>query len=487
MPFPLHRLLLLFLPFWFFAQVPQKSVVQASLLKLINDPQLKGTKWSVCAIDLNTGDTIASFDATQQLPGASIVKLISTAASLHILGPAHSAHTQLNLEGTMHSNGVFDGNLRIIGTGDVSLGSKYFNASGSELQFLHEWAQLFKQNGIKVITGDIIADATGFGVNQCPLGWEQADMGNYYGCGAFGLNFYDNTLKLNFQTGATGTPVKLKSLFPSDQHYKLIVETTAASIASDQSYIYGEPFNNQRTIKGRLPANRSNFEVKASMPDPERLLAEELYNTLQEEGIRVDGGAISARKMNAIANQTDSTHQLLYTHQGKTLSEIIYWTNQQSVNLFAEGNLLQLGLKRYGTGTYENSLMVLDSLLMEWEVGPCRIVDGSGLSKENRMSASQFVQLLKIQTKSPHFDIFYKSLPIAGMTGTVKNLCKGQAGEGKVHAKSGSIKGVKAYAGYVESASGHQIVFAIIANDYTISGFNMAKKMEPFFNSLATY
>jgi D-alanyl-D-alanine carboxypeptidase/D-alanyl-D-alanine-endopeptidase (penicillin-binding protein 4) len=114
-------------------------------------------------------------------------------------------------------------------------------------------------------------------------------------------------------------------------------------------------------------------------------------------------------------------------------------------------------------------------------------VDGSGLSKENRMSASQFVQLLKIQTKSPHFDIFYKSLPIAGMTGTVKNLCKGQAGEGKVHAKSGSIKGVKAYAGYVESASGHQIVFAIIANDYTISGFNMAKKMEPFFNSLATY
>ena len=78
-------------------------------------------------------------------------------------------------------------------------------------------------------------------------------------------------------------------------------------------------------------------------------------------------------------------------------------------------------------------------------------------------------------------------MPVAGQTGTVKNLCKGQAGEGRVHAKSGSIQGIKAYAGYVDSASGHQIAFAIIANDYPIAGAAMAKKMEPFLNSLATY
>jgi D-alanyl-D-alanine carboxypeptidase/D-alanyl-D-alanine-endopeptidase (penicillin-binding protein 4) len=191
--------------------------------------------------------------------------------------------------------------------------------------------------------------------------------------------------------------------------------------------------------------------------------------------------------MNATSNETALNHQLFYTHRGKTLAEIIYWTNQRSVNLFAEGNLLQLGLKRYGTGTYENSLMVLDSLLMKWEVGPCRIVDGSGLSKENRMSASQFVQILKVQTKMSYFDSYYNSIPIAGMTGTIKNLCKGQPGEGKVHAKSGSMEGIKAYAGYVDSKSGHQIAFTIIANNYPISGSAMAKRMEPFLNSLATY
>ena len=56
-----------------------------------------------------------------------------------------------------------------------------------------------------------------------------------------------------------------------------------------------------------------------------------------------------------------------------------------------------------------------------------------------------------------------------------------------MHAKSGSIQGIKAYAGYVESASGHQIAFTIIANEYRISGAAIAKKMEPFLNSLATY
>jgi D-alanyl-D-alanine carboxypeptidase/D-alanyl-D-alanine-endopeptidase (penicillin-binding protein 4) len=114
-------------------------------------------------------------------------------------------------------------------------------------------------------------------------------------------------------------------------------------------------------------------------------------------------------------------------------------------------------------------------------------VDGSGLSKVNRMSAAQFVKLLGQTTQAPYASTYFKSLPIAGQTGTVKNLCKGQAGEGKVHAKSGSIHGIKSYAGFVDSASGHRIAFAIVANDYPVSGAAMSKKMEPFLNSLATY
>lgn len=477
------RLLLLCFPFWLSAQF----ALQPNLLQLVNDPQLKGTKWSVCAIDLTTGDTLAAYDAAQQLPGASIVKLVSTAAALNILGPEHRAQTQLVLKGQMKEHGVWDGNLYLIGGGDVSLGSRFFNASGQELAFIEEWVAQLQAKGITCINGEIIADGSTFGTFSCPLGWQQLDMGNYYGCGAFGLNFYDNTLKLNFQTGAVGTPIKLKSTFPVEPNYQLTIQATSAGISSDQTFVHGAPFDYQRTIKGKLPANRSAFEVKASMPDPEKLLAELVYQRLQANGIRVDGGFHTTRTNPELGKKEYQTSEIIHIQQGKTLQELVYWTNQRSVNLFAEGNLLQIGAKRYGAGTYENSLVVLDSLLLAWEVGPCRIVDGCGLSKENRMSASQFVQLLKTQTKTTYFDSYFKSIPIAGQTGTVKNLCKGQPGEGKVHAKSGSIEGIKAYAGYVDSKSGHQIAFAIIANDYPTSGSAMAKKMEPFLNSLATY
>lgn len=477
----LLRLFVLCFPLTLAAQYPLQQVVNT----LVQDPLLKGTKWSICAIDLQTGDTLAAYQPQQALPGASITKLISTAAAFSILGPEYKASTQLVLEGVLKPNGIFDGNLRIVGGGDVSLGSRYFNEPGKELYFLDDWLAALQANGIRCITGQIIADGASFGAYSCPLGWQQVDMGNYYGCGAFGLNFYDNTIKLQFQTGNAGKQVQLKSMYPVDSHFALRIEAVAAPVTSDQTFVYGVPFDDQRVIKGKLPLNRSAFEVKASMPDPARLLAELLFQKLQAGGIRVDGGARSA--MFPFTSPDFVPSKVIHTTYGQTLNDIIFHTNQRSVNLFAEGNLLQIGYKSSGSGTYERSLMVLDSLLAEWKIGPCRIVDGSGLSKENRMSAAQYTQLLAVQYQQSYFSSYLASLPIVGVSGTAKNLCKGQAAQGKVYAKSGSITGIKAYAGYVDLPNGGRAAFTLIANDYAISGAAMAGKFEPILNALATY
>jgi D-alanyl-D-alanine carboxypeptidase/D-alanyl-D-alanine-endopeptidase (penicillin-binding protein 4) len=476
-------LFLLFFPLHLWAQYPLQNAID----KLLKDPQLAGTNWSICAVDLTNGDTLLAYQAARQLPAASITKLVSTAAALQILGPSFQAQTQLVLDGQMKANGVFDGNIWIVGGGDVSLGSRYFSTAGRELDFLADWVALLKQRGIQYITGQVIADASSFGYEKCPIGWEQADMGNYYGCGSFGLNFYDNTLKLTFQTGAAGTLVQYKNCFPLDHKFQLEIEAKSANINGDESFVYGEPYNFQRVIKGKLPANRSAFEVKGSMPDPELLLATTFYKELQNLGVRVDGGGTSVRLNPNLKIKDPKNAVVFHTEPGKKLEDVVYWTNQRSVNLFAEGMLRQIGAQVYGKGTYENGLRVLDSLFLKWNLGKNGIVDGSGLSKSNRMSASQYVKLLAVQTQTTNFQVFYKSLPIAGQSGTVKNLCKGQPGEGRVHAKSGSINGIKAYAGYVDSQSGHQIAFAIIANDYPLSGAAVAKKMEPLLNQLATY
>jgi D-alanyl-D-alanine carboxypeptidase/D-alanyl-D-alanine-endopeptidase (penicillin-binding protein 4) len=461
-----------------------QNSLQKALQQLQQDPSLQASQWSICAYNTQTKDTIVSWNPDLALPGASITKLFSTAAALEILGPTHQVRTQIFMDGILDTNGILHGNIWIKGAGDVSLGSRYFHNPGSELQFLDAWVAAISEAGIKTITGSLIADAASFGYEHCPVGWERADMGNYYGCGAYGLNFYDNTLKLGFKTGTTGKPIQLNSIFPNDLNYQLNIEAKSAAISDDQSYVHGIPFDNDRKITGYLPANQANFIVKASMPDPERLLAQLLFEKLQQSGIRVDGGGVSQRLFNTTPNYT--AYHLIHEHAGASTEKVVYWTNQRSVNLYAEGLLRQVGFNYYGFGSYDNGLKVLDSLNQSWGVGSVRIVDGSGLSKENRISSRQFVQLLIAQKGQAYFESYYKSLPIAGESGTVKSLCAGQVGAGKIHAKSGSIKGIKAYSGYMETLDGQQIAFAIIANAPGLSGTTLSKKMEPLLNALVS-
>ena len=87
--------------------------------------------------------------------------------------------------------------------------------------------------------------------------------------------------------------------------------------------------------------------------------------------------------------------------------------------------------------------------------------DGSGLSRSNAISANHFCQLLTYMFKSSNFNDFKETLPVAGKTGTIASLCKGQPGEGRIFAKSGTISKVKAYAGYVYSKSGKKLAFSI--------------------------
>lgn len=478
------RFLFLFLFYLGFSHTFEAQLsIESALKQLQTDPALKGSQWSVCALDMDTGDTIVQWNPDLALPGASITKLFSTAAALATLGPDYSADTKIYTDGPIQ-DGILRGNVWIIGAGDVSLGSRYFNQPGTELQFLEQWVLALKNLGVQTITGDIIADASAFGYESCPLGWQPEDMGNYYGCGAFGLNFFDNTLKLTFKTGASGTTPQLLSIYPQDLSYKLNNEAKAASINNDQSFVHGTPFDYNRKITGRLPANHSAFIVKASMPDPEKLLAILLYESLQKNGLRVDGGPLSKRLSLKKFDMNGS--QLIYTQVGRTVKEIVLWTNQKSVNLFAEGLLRQVGYHRYGFGSYENGLKVLDSLNSDLGIGPVKIVDGSGLSKENRIATRQFVHLLSAQINTAYFPSFYGSLPIAGLSGTVKSLCVGQVGAGRIHAKSGSIDGIKAYAGYAESLEGHMICFAIVANHAQLSGAELTKKMEPLLNALVS-
>jgi len=468
--------------------VNAQNAVQQAISQFARDPSNHNASISFQVVNLDNGKEIAAYQPDLAITSASTTKLFSTAAAYELLGPNHRASTKIFIDGELNADGILKGNLWIQGGGDVSLGSKYFNESGKELEFLKLWADSIKKRGIKFIEGSIIADASSFGYSGAPDGWDWDDIGNYYGAPARGLNLYDNLVKVNFKTFSPGTKSAIISIFPEVPGLTFKNNVFAANVSGDNSYLYGAPYSLERSAEGKLPCNQSCFEVKGSMPDPELQMARELYRALAETGVQVEDGYKSVRTNSLLKNPKYSTMNLILSHEGKSVDEIAYWTNMKSVNLFAEGLLNQLGHLFLGNGSTSTSVTKLMSFFNgKIDCQGLILQDGSGLSRSNAISAKHFTSLLQYMWNSKHAELYKKTLPVAGVSGTLKSLCKGQIGEGRILAKSGTISRVKSYAGYVESTSGKKLAFAITVNNFTCSSSQLVDKMEKVLNAMATY
>ncbi len=474
----------------FLVQISWTQVnVQQSVKAFVQDAVNRHSKITFQAVDIESGQVIASHHEHLAIPSASTTKLFSTATAFELLGENYRMKTRIYCDGFIDKDSVLHGNVWIRGGGDVSLGSKFFSLENQELNFLNDWSDSLKSKGIKFIEGSVIADASEFGYEGTPESWHSGDVGNYYGAFVGGINFYDNTVKLKFNTGNPGTRVQYVGMFPEVPGFQLENYVIAANIGSDETIVYGDAFELNRSIKGTLPSHSTNFIVKGSMPDPEYQLAIEWVRVLLQNGIQVEDGAkgyrLSQRELHASTYENKS---LLFQVEGETLKDIANWTNLKSVNLFADGLVYALAYQK----TEQGDLTVgLNRIREYWtdkmNLANFQIYDGCGLSRSNSISAAHFCSLLKYMSSSSSADSYKNTLPIAGKTGTVKSLCKGDVGEGRIFAKSGSMQGVKSYAGYIDSTSGKKIAFAITVNDFSCTGNQLTIRMEKIFNALAQY
>lgn len=463
--------------------------IQNAINIFASDPIMKSGKLSFLAVDLQTDSIIASYQSDTALVSASITKLFTTATVFEVLGGDYSPVTRIYSDGFIDENGLLHGNIWIRGAGDVSLGSMYFNKPGQELDFLSQWADSILKKGIKNIEGAIIADASAFGYEGAPVGWALNDFGNYFGATHSGTSFYDNLIKLYFDSEKPGSDVKLVNVYPKIDDLVFQCEVKASSSVGDNCYLFGAPFSLDRTAKGTISANVKGFEVKGSMPDPELQLAKEWSSVLVKKGVSVGDGAKGYRLLlPKLSNDYSPKFNLLFSHNGKNISDVAYWTNLKSVNLYAEGLLGYLGYANSGLGSTSSGLKALNNYwTQKIPISNMIINDGSGLSRLNAISATNFCDLLTFMFKSPNYIKFKSTLPVAGVSGTLRNICKGQVGQGRVFAKSGTLNQVKAYAGYVETISGKKIAFSFCVNKYSCSVSQLIKKMEVILNALATY
>ncbi len=461
----------------------KKTIANMAVAKGMENASL-----GVCILNANTGEIVAQQDMNRSLVTASTMKLITTSSALALLGEDFRYKTILEYTGKIE-NGVLQGNLYIKGSGDPSLGSDRFGAANAMEAVFKKWSEALKQAGIYQINGKIIGDARVFSSQNVPDNWSWQDLGNYYGAGPMGLCINENMYEIHLRTGdKEGEPVSLLYWDKNVRKLEFINElTTGEPHSGDNSYIYGAPYTYLRYIRGTLPPNQDDFVIKGSIPDPESYCAEMFCDKLAELGIPTSEGFSGMAQESLKGNIHTDSRTVLYTHLSPTLKDIVYWTNLKSVNLFAECILSTIGLIKKGIGSTKAGLEVIESYWAERGL-PTQglfLTDGSGLSPNNAATAYQMALLLKKVQVDKSFPAFYRSLPIAGQTGTLASMCEGTIAEGNVFAKSGYMTRVRSYAGYVSTKSGKKLCFAVFANNYNDKAKDMKARLEELMIKMA--
>ncbi len=468
----------------------QKHELNSALKVLRYDKDLRNAGIGFIAIDINTGEILASNNSNLALSPASTQKLITTATALENFGPEYRFETRIEYTGKIDLNThILNGDIIIKGGGDPTLGSKFF-ASTATHSFLDNWAKAIYKKGIKYIDGNIIADARIYGYDIVPATWSWEDMGNYFGAGANGLSVYDNFYTLYFKTSSVvGGKTKIVKIEPKIEGMTFDNHVKSDAVYSDRSYIFGAPYTYSRYISGELPLNKAEYKVKGSIPDPAYYTATLLKKKLKVYNIS-SGTATSYRKKPGLTGNDTLHHTLIYSTKSPQLQEIINKTNFRSVNLFAEHMYKHSQLKASNFNLKNIDKSFAESFWAKRGVntGGMNIYDGSGLSKYNTVTAKQMTAILMyMKTKSKYAEVFYNSIPVVGKTGTVKRICRGTSAENNMHAKSGSIKNVRAYAGYVNTKSGREVAFSLFINNYNGSSSNTRKKMEKVMVAIADF
>jgi D-alanyl-D-alanine carboxypeptidase/D-alanyl-D-alanine-endopeptidase (penicillin-binding protein 4) len=111
--------------------------------------------------------------------------------------------------------------------------------------------------------------------------------------------------------------------------------------------------------------------------------------------------------------------------------------------------------------------------------------DGSGLSRSNKAEPSTFVALLKAMHETDDSELFYHSLPVGGVSGTLRNRFKGTVVQGKVRAKTGTLRGVRALSGYLETNDYGTVIFSILVNQPGQSGRTMLAAIDDMVLTMA--
>lgn len=417
------------------AQPPLNAKAQAA----INALGLTKATHGIYAIDAQTGRVLISLKADELLNPASNAKMVTAAVALSKLGWQYQFRTIFSTD-RMSRAGVIN-NLYIKGNGDP-----FFVT-----EMMEKAVMTLAAAGVRKIGGDIIVDESYFDTSA------HSSFNNHRAysarTAATALNF--NSVNIIVDRKGNGYEIKLDA--PND--FIEVVNKLKPVGRGVHVRRISEQGRDKIIVSGGLPRRRRHFEKYLNITHPAQYLGSAFKTAFIEKDVPVDGSYREGRARGTI---------FLLDQPSKPLAEIIDDMNRFSNNFVAEQLTKHLGALAHGEpGTTAKGIKVFAAYLARLGIQPgsYTLVNGSGLSHDNRMTSRQLVTVLKTSYDDPTIrNAYINSLSIAGKKGTIKSRHKGPLLLGKLRGKTGTLDGVSTFTGFVPMANGHTAIFAIQTN-----------------------
>lgn len=385
----------------------ERAALRAVADSLITDSRFANARWGILIVDPASGDTLYAHDAGKLFMPASNQKLLTGSTALAQLGPDFRFTTRFASAAAV-TDDTLRGDLIVVGGGDPSFSDAM---RGDWRNAFSEMADSLAAHGVRAIAGALRRGSDAFPDSQYGYGWEFDDADEPYGAGV------------------------------------------------DELYV-----NEGFTREKRLGPKGDSVMTEVSIKDHAAFFLNALAAALAEHGITVGGGADSRDPA------PDSALQTIFSLASPPLREILPKMEKPSQNQIAEILLKTLGREKTGVGSADSGRRVVERQLLAWGADSSEFVvrDGSGLSRHDYVAPRTIVRVLDAMRRHEQFPVFYASLPIAGVDGTIRNRMKGTLAEGNVHAKAGTVDRARSLSGYVTTADGRMLLFSFLCNNFTV-------------------
>jgi len=432
-------------------------------------------------VSVRTGQTLFDNRGEKLFVPASNVKLVTTAAALYLLGADYRFRTALYARGEVAA-GVLNGDLIVVGTGDPDISGRFHE--GDPCFLFKQWARELIDRGIETVNGNLIGDATAFDDEYVHPSWPRNQLEKWYCAPVSALTLNDNCVDVTVGAGPQpGSPARVV-IVPGGGY--ATINNRCLTTAKKTEHLYGflgRAGTAPVILRGNFWTNGYAATTSIPVEDPPLFFVTEMKAALAAEGVMVTGQALVA------AEPTDADERAVFISSHESdLATAVEVANKRSQNLYAELILKALGRKRTGRGTFAAGADAVEQFLagISEHGGECVISDGSGLSRDSRLSAAAITDLLRWIALRPEAATFSRSLATAGVDGTLKRRLAAAPYRGRMKGKTGTLAGVAALSGYIE-VRGDTLAFSILMNTRRAAVWQMRRAQDALCRAVIDY